>query len=80
MRTTLTIDDDIARLLEQQQRRTGATFKDVVNHALRAGLQARTAPKRKPFRVTPLDLHLPAGLSYDNVEALIEALEGPAHK
>ncbi|MGC9973248.1 MAG: hypothetical protein ABSE56_21950 [Bryobacteraceae bacterium] len=35
---------------------------------------------RKPFRVTPRQLGLPPGLSYDNVKELLEALEGAAHK
>jgi hypothetical protein len=34
----------------------------------------------KPFVVTPRPLGLPPELSYDNVEELIEALEGTAHK
>lgn len=38
MRTTLTIDDDLAALLHDQARRTGRTFRDVVNEALREGL------------------------------------------
>ena len=35
---------------------------------------------RKPFVVTPLALGLPPGLSYDNAEDLIDALEGPADR
>ena len=38
MHTTLTIDDDLAALLHDQARRTGRTFRDVVNEALRDGL------------------------------------------
>lgn len=38
MRTTLTIDDDLAALLHAQARETGRTFRDVVNQALRDGL------------------------------------------
>jgi hypothetical protein len=37
-------------------------------------------PARPSFRIDPLPLGLPEGLSYDNVEELIEALEGPAHR
>lgn len=37
-------------------------------------------PSRKRFVVHPRPLGLPAGLSYDNVEELLEALEGTAHK
>ena len=38
MRTTLTIDDDLAALLHYQARRSGRTFRDVVNEAIRDGL------------------------------------------
>ena len=81
MRTTLSIDDDIAALLEQEVRRSGDSFKGTVNRLLRRGLIASREPsKREPFVVTPLPLTLPEGMSFDKVEALIEALEGPLHK
>lgn len=81
MRTTLTLDDDVARLLEEEMRRTGAaSFKETVNRVLRAGLAASRQPERKPFQVTPFALGLPPGLSYDNVAELIESLEGVRHR
>ena len=80
MRTTLSLDDDIANLLSQEVRRSGVSFKEAVNHYLRLGLTASKHPPRKKFVVKPLAMGLPPGLSYDNVEELIEALEGPLHK
>jgi hypothetical protein len=80
MRTTLTLDDDVARLLEKEGRRSGASFKETVNYFLRLGLMATKRPVRKPFKVVPRKLGLPRGLSYDNVAELLEALEGPAHR
>jgi hypothetical protein len=44
------------------------------------GLMASKEQTKKRFVVTPRPLGLPPGLSYDNVEELIEALEGPTHK
>lgn len=41
MRTTLTIDDDIAQELRELMHRRRATFKDTVNHVLRRGLRAQ---------------------------------------
>ena len=76
MRTTLTLDDDVASLLKKEARQSGEPFKQVVNRFLRLGLTAKP-PERKPFVVKPLNLHLPAGLSYDNVEELLDHLEGP---
>jgi len=80
VRTTLTLDDDVARLLESESRRTGASFKEIVNRSLRLGLMAAHRPARKPFVVSPRRLGLPAGLTYDNVEQLLEALEGPTRR
>ena len=80
MRTTLSLDDDVAALLNREIRQSGTSFKQAVNHYLRLGLSAARQTKRKPFVVTPRPLGLPPGLSYDNVEELIEALEGEAHK
>ncbi|MEO8050674.1 MAG: CopG family transcriptional regulator [Acidobacteriota bacterium] len=80
MRTTLSLDDDIAKLLEKETRQSGVSFKEAVNHYLRLGLTASKQRTRKQFVVKPLAMGLPPGLSYDNVEELIEALEGPLHK
>lgn len=80
MRTTLSLDEDVARLLDKESRKSGASFKEVVNRFLRLGLMAAKQPPQKPFVVAPRKLGLPPGLSYDNVEQLLDALEGPAHK
>jgi hypothetical protein len=80
VRTTLTLDDDIARLLDKESRRSGASFKQVVNHFLRLGLTMSRRPTRQPFVVVPKKLGLPPGLSYDNIGELLEALEGPLHR
>jgi len=80
VRTTLSLDDDVARLLNKESRKTGASFKQVVNHFLRLGLTASKRPARKPFVVAPRKLGLPAGLNYDNIELLLEAIEGPLHR
>ncbi|MGD0940765.1 MAG: hypothetical protein ABR905_13755 [Terracidiphilus sp.] len=81
MRTTLTIDDDIARLVEQEQRRSGESFKSTVNTLLRRGLTASRNPQpRKRFQVTPIALNTGLGTRYQKVEDLIEAMEGPTHR
>jgi hypothetical protein len=80
VRTTLSLDDDVANLLNKEIRRSGTSFKQAVNHYLRMGLMAEKKPARKKFVVKPLPLSLPHGLSYDKVEELIEALEGPYHR
>jgi hypothetical protein len=77
MRTTLSLDDDVAQLLNKEVRRSGDSFKEVVNRSLRAGLTASKQPVRKPFRVKPWNLGLPP---FEKVEELLEYLEGPDHR
>jgi hypothetical protein len=80
VRTTLSIDDDVASLIKKEMRRSGAPLKTVVNRLLRLGLMASKQQGRKSFVVTPRKLGLPPGLSYDDVEELLEATEGATHK
>jgi hypothetical protein len=61
-------------------RSSGFSFKQAVNHFLRRGLTSSKQPATKPFKITPRDLGLPPGLSYDNIGELIEMVEGPYHK
>ena len=78
MRTTLTLDEDVAIRLQAEARRSGRSFKAVVNEHLRAALaQRRVTRTFGPFRVEPRDLGGPvAGLSYDNVGVLLDEAEG----
>ena len=54
MRTTLTLDDDIADSLKEQARLLDRTFKQVVNDALRRGLSPTAREERPVFRLEPL--------------------------
>ena len=76
MRTTLTIDEDVAKLLDEEVRRSGVSLKEAVNGALRAGLVKGKKPAAKPFRVEAFPMGLPEGLSYDNVAEVLDALDG----
>ena len=81
MRTTLTIDDDIAVLVKQEVRRTGDSFKRTINRLLRLGLNSHGNPEpKKKFVVTPIAMNTGLGTRYQKVEDLIEALEGPMHR
>ena len=53
MRTTLTIDDDLAGILQKKASQQGHSFKVVVNDLLRAGLAAsgEAVPRRQPVKV-----------------------------
>lgn len=82
MRTTLTLDDDVAAKLRAEARRSGRPFRDVVNDALRRGMLGLRSPlPRQPFHAAVRDLGaLRPGLSLDNVAALLEQVEGPQHR
>ena len=41
MRTTLTLDEDVAAKLKAESRKTGRPFRETVNACLRAGLSVR---------------------------------------
>jgi Ribbon-helix-helix protein, copG family len=81
VRTTLTLDDDVAAKLEAEARRTGASFKQVVNDCLRLGFSLRRELKKQaPFVVHARALELRAGLTYEDIGELLEQVEGPRHR
>jgi hypothetical protein len=79
MRTTLTIDDDVAVKLRAAAK--DRPFKVVVNEALRAGLAAleRRTPPRKPYRTRGFNLGPSLVGSLDNVEEVLARVEGERH-
>ena len=82
MRTTLTLDEDVAAKLRAEARRSGRSFRDVVNDAIRRGLASRQVARAAgPFKVTARDLGpLRPGLDLDNIADLLERVEGPLHR
>ena len=83
MRTTLTLDEDVARRLKAEMRRSGKPFRTVVNESLRAALTGRPPSPlpEPPFVVQVRDLGaLRPGLTLDNVGDLLEAAEGSLHR
>jgi plasmid stability protein len=82
VRTTLTLDDDVAAKLKSRARRTARSFRDVVNEALRLGLAGvSNRPAPAPFVVQARDLGpLKPGVSLDNIGDLLEHVEGPQHR
>jgi hypothetical protein len=83
MRTTVTLDDDVARALERIQAEERSTFRRVLNEAIREGLAARERRARQGSRQTrtthPRNLG-PRLTSFDNTSELIAAIEGDTYK
>jgi hypothetical protein len=82
MRTTLTLDEDVAAKLKAEMRRSGKSFRDIVNDTLRHGfVEKRVATRRHPFKVEVRELgNLRPGLSLDNIGELLEQVEGSLHR
>jgi hypothetical protein len=77
MRTTLTLDEQIAKALKNAAHRTGKPFKQVVNETLRAGLIAgHAAGEARPYRVKPASLGgVMGGVDLHKALRLADALE-----
>lgn len=73
MRTTLTIEEDLAQKLKREMRKTGSSLKEAVNRALRRGLDG--APARKRFKVKARPLGLRPGVNYSKTSELLDWLD-----
>ncbi len=77
MRTTITLEEDVAQLIREETRRTGASFKDVVNQAIRKGLTTGSSPASRPakFRVKPKACSFRPGIDHMKLNQLLDELE-----
>lgn len=76
MRTTLTLDDDLAYALKQRARLLDQSFKQVVNDTLRRGLlSARSGTSRRPFRVRPISSPYAPGVDPHRLTDIANDLE-----
>jgi hypothetical protein len=82
MRTTLTLDDDVAAAIERLQASRDQSLKDVVNEALRAGLAQleQPPPPRRKFRTATVDLGRCLVGSIDNVADVLAVVESEAFR
>lgn len=79
VRTTLTIDDDLAHELRERAHNERRPFKDVVNEALRSGLHRGAPPRsRERFVVEPNDSGLVAGVDPRRLNQLLDEMDAAA--
>ena len=77
MRTTLTIEDDVAATLEQVRKKRNIGLKEIINEALRLGLRNMTG-RQKPhsaFRTKSVDLGCPRVATIDNIAETLAIAE-----
>jgi Arc/MetJ family transcription regulator len=73
MRTTITLDEDVAAQLHQIMRERDLTFKDAVNATLRAGLGAQS--EARAYRLPTYRMGVRPGIDLDHALRLDAALE-----
>jgi len=76
VRTTLTLDRDVADRLEKEMRRTRKGLKATINDALRRGLRmAGTSPRPVRFEVRPHAFGVRPGIDLDRMNQLVDELD-----
>ena len=76
MRTTLTLEDDLAGLLKRRARELGIPFREAVNRTIRAGLGESAAARRGPAPKTiPHSFGFRPGVDTDKLGQLADELE-----
>ena len=76
MRTTLTLDDDLASLLKSRARQLGISYKEMVNRVIRAGLGKEMEPHTgEPPRTLPHSYGFRPGIDLDKLNQLVDELE-----
>ena len=79
MRTTLTLDDDLASILLRETKRKGLSFKEMVNTTLRRGIaQEQLAPPHKKVLTRPHDFGFQPGIDLYKLNQLSDELEAGA--
>ena len=76
MRTTVTLDDDVAAAVSRLRRERGVGMSEAVNQLVRAGLTLKRARPRFRQRSAPLNLRIDA----TNVAEALEQLDGASHR
>ena len=73
MRTTLTLDDDVASVLERLRKSRGTSLKQLINEALRRGLNDMTGQAKRRVLVRTRSV-APGRLRISGIDNVAEAL------
>jgi hypothetical protein len=80
MRTTLTLEPDVAIELERRRRERGTSLKQEVNSLIRAGLAREEETEEQPkerFTVRPLNVGKPLIDNFDDIQGILDKYEDP---
>lgn len=80
MRTTLTLEPDVAIELERRRRQRGTSLKQEVNELIRAGLVKEDETEEQPeerFTVRPLNVGKPLIDNFDDIQGILDKYEDP---
>jgi len=82
MRTTLTLDKDVAAVIERLRKTRDESMKALINEALREGLKTLDAPRRKQarFRTSAVNLGRCRLGNVDNVGEALAVAEGESFR
>ena len=79
MRTTVTLEPDVARLLSEHARRTRKSFKETLNAAVRSSLGRVTdSSGDREFTIEARPMQLKAGVDAGHLNALLDDLDADA--
>jgi hypothetical protein len=82
MRTTLTLDDDVAAMLKRMRAESSGDYRQLVNHLLRNALQQAAKPKqpREPYRTPSTDAGRCKIGSIADIQHVLSEAEGPLNR
>jgi hypothetical protein len=75
VRTTVTLDPDVEKMLRNSIRERGVSFKHALNEAIRAGLTNRRQPRTARFVQKSYHLGPAPDFRWDKALAMADAME-----
>lgn len=75
MRTTVTLDKDVERMMREAMHRERQSFKKILNAAIRTGLSQSSKSRKVPYNVKPRPMRLRSGIDPAGFNKLMDALE-----
>jgi hypothetical protein len=79
MRTTVTLEPDVARLLSERARQTRKSFKETLNAAVRSSLGRETdSSENREFTIEARPMQLKAGVDAGRLNSLLDDLDADA--